>query len=157
MTLRRLFLTLVLVSIFGTVGYYAWWTGESQKKMQKDQFKYVQFIEVEGTCLEDHVKERWTRSYEGKLRLWHGTKIGRYGDGIIYHLAGTMGGTTIRDLFSEQYDPPFAIGFSDIPAETFAQNAMTLKGVSNPVGREPSYPTSCKLTVVERRGISQEK
>ena len=102
MTLRRLFLPLVAVSIFGTAGYLALWMGETQRKMQKDQFQYVQFIEVEGTCLEDHVEELWTRSYEGRLRLWNDTKIGSYGDGIIYHLGGAIN----RDLFSEQYDPP---------------------------------------------------
>ena len=151
MTLRGLFLALVAVSIFGTVGYYAWWTGESQRKMQKDQFRYVQFIEVEGTCLEDHAKERWTRSYKGRLHLWYDAKVGRYGDGTIYNLGG-LGGTINRDLFSEQYDPPFAIGFSNIPANVFAQGTMALKGLSNPVGSEPSHSTSCSLTVTERRG-----
>ena len=121
MTLRGLFLALVAVGIFGTVAYLSLRLDEKGK----DQLVYVQFVEVEGTCLEDHVQERWARSYEGRLDLWRDTKIGSYGDGIIYHLGGTIN----RDLFSEQYDPPFAIGFFDIPADVFAQNAMTLKGL----------------------------
>ena len=62
-------------------------------------------------------------------------KVGRYGDGTIYNLGG-LGGTINRDLFSEQYDPPFAIGFSNIPANVFAQGTMALKGYR--VGSEPS-------------------
>ncbi len=144
---RGLFLALVAVSIFGC-----------HDEKPKDQFRYVEDVKVEGTCLENHVQERWTETYEGTLEhRFNITKTTHERSGPVMRVRGIE---KILDeaLQPNQYHPPQMIWFFDVPADMFSRDTMTLKGVANPFSEKtPSYLTTCKLTVVERRVPSQEE
>ncbi len=144
--LRGLFLALVAVSIFGC------------HEKPKDQFRYVEDVKVEGTCLEDHVQERWSEAYEGKLEhRYNITKNTHSRSGSVMRVRG-LEKIVDEALRPNQYHPPQMVWFFDVPADMFALDTMTLKGVANLFSETtPSYLTTCKLTVVERRVPSQEE
>ncbi len=123
-----------------------------EEKKNVDEQRFVEFVEVTGTCSEDHVGQ--VAHYEGSLVHWHNvTKDthSRYGS------AQLSGGITqevmaqLEDPYT--YRPPFLISFLEVAESEMAKPALRLRGISNyysdDTGRD-KYWATCNLRVVAR-------
>lgn len=120
----------------------------------KDEYKLIEFLRVEGSCSEDHVGQ--VESYTGELVHWYNKTRdthSRYGSVHAWNQLD------VDAIFAASQDPhsyvaPFTVEFSDISADRFAGQTMSLTGVSTHLGdgetEGASYRATCQLTVLER-------
>ena len=118
----------------------------------KDQYNLVEYVGVEGSCSEDHVRQ--SGKYIGSIVHWHN---------ITKDTEMRYGAVTRWEQINESIDQvqnpnkyflPFSIEFTDVPAEDLRRSSFTAKGVSTHITggdvRGPQYQATCQLTVVKR-------
>jgi len=120
----------------------------------RDEYKFVEFIKVEGECSEDHVKQ--LAKYKGEIVHWFNVtrnSHSRYGsvhNEESYDLEQTL--ESIHDPY--KYRPPFTIDFDDLKQEEISGEQLNLKGISEHTGTGedsgPQYWATCTLRVVQR-------
>jgi len=143
-----------LIWVMGVLGVLG--CGEEAPKdppKPKDHTVY-QTLFIEASCLEDHVKERFTASYKGYLILTHNITKNTY---------SAFGSVDSVDLLNkilegqadDQYNPPWSVNFftykpfSQDVVDVFSQDVMTLKGYGP--GTDDHIKPTCKIKVIERR------
>lgn len=127
-----------------------------ENKKQKDEFKFIEWLKISGTCYEDHVRQ--TSKYEGSLVHWF--NVTRKQDDV-YGSVHNPESATVENVVKRvenpyKYSPPFTIAFWEILPAQVEGKTMTLKGVSSQLGDHAQgggqeYEATCELTVLERR------
>ena len=115
--------------------------------------KFIEYLEVVGTCVEDHVRPlpEYTREYTGHIVHWFHlikNKHTRMGS-IRIGIADRVGDRATKYKEPYKYLPPSTVRFRDVPAEQLAANTLTLKGLSEGLS-DRRYEATCTLKV-ERR------
>jgi len=120
----------------------------------QDEYKFVQFMKVEGECSEDHVKQ--VAKYKGEIVHWFNvTKNSHSRYGSVHNeesldVEKMLEG--IQDPY--KYRPPFIIVFEDLEQEEISGEQLKLKGISDHIGTGegsgPQYWATCTLRVVQR-------
>ena len=132
-----------------------------EDKPAKDEYKFIEYVEVTGQCREDHVEQ--FDEYEGSLVHWFNITRGDH------NLYGYVTNKADAGLESEKvierasrgvrqpykYFPPFSIEFIDLTPPQISSNSFTLSGISTPIpGKEdctgPQYESTCTLKVIRR-------
>lgn len=113
-------------------------------------FQFVEWVQVDGVCQEDHANE--AGHYSGELVDWRNKSTGassRYGSVINFDSmdVNTMA-AEIRQPY--RYHPPFSVDFNSIAASDFDAQAMVLHGVSDDPKHGGGYAATCHLTVQRR-------
>ncbi len=121
----------------------------------KDEYKLIEYLKVEGTCSENHVKE--SANYAGSLVHWYNvTEDRHYRYGSVQHTASLDPERIIEKVKNPyKYYPPFSIDFMNITPDNFSKEEVELKGISEhtPKGQSEEgarYEATCKLRVIER-------
>jgi hypothetical protein len=122
---------------------------------QKDEYKFIEYIKVEGTCYEDHVRQ--SAPYSGSFVHWYNKteeKHRRYG-GVIHTEYVTKEGIRQQIQRPYRYFPPLSVDLWNIPKEQFELSEMTLHGISKHTSEVDSeervrYESTCRLKVTER-------
>lgn len=126
-----------------------------EQKRSTDDYRFVEYIKVEGECFEDHVQR--PARYMGEIVHWHNTTKdthSRYGS--VHHWNSMKPETLLAHLQDPySYKPPFTVSFHDLREGEIAGGSLRLRGISEHLGRDEnspgaSYWTTCDLTVLER-------
>lgn len=121
----------------------------------EDEYEFIEYLKVEGTCYENHVKE--SGSYTGSLYHWHNiTKDKHSRHGFVLDNASFDPETSFERVKNPyKYSVPFIVRFQGISQDKYSQSAMTLEGISKHTSTVESkdgrqYETTCMLSVTER-------
>lgn len=127
-----------------------------ENKQQNDEFKFIEWLKISGTCYEDHVRQ--PSQYEGSLVHWF--NVTKQQDDV-YGSVHSPESTTVQNMVNRlenpyKYSPPFAIEFWQVPPVLLEEKIMMLKGVSRQLGAHEhedsaKYESTCEVTVLERR------
>jgi hypothetical protein len=150
----------MLISIFGSPLILLGVLFILHRVLEKDERRglphreLVEYIEVEGECAEDHVKE--SAPYTGHIEhLRNVTTDYHFASGYVtrrrsYTHEALMG----RRSNPYRYEPSFAIGFANLRPEDLQGEVLRLAGLSEFLADEesgrPSYRATCTLRVTRR-------
>lgn len=121
----------------------------------KDEYEFMEYLKVEGTCYENHVKE--SGHYSGSLVHWYNkTKAQHFRYGAVHHTVPLVPEKMIEEIKNPyKYYLPFSVSFQNIPQSQYSQSEMKLDGISEhtPKGESEEgkkYEAACMLSVTER-------
>lgn len=138
--MRRQLQAVLLVALTGAIA------GCQQADKQPTP-ELLGWLEVQGTCREDHVTQ--SDRYVGELVGWRNKTTGkamRYGS-----VTDANEQTEIARLKDPtKYHPPFMINFEDVPEKEFGSASLILHGVASNDDNAPGYRATCSLTVDRR-------
>ena len=126
----------------------------SERQLRKLPYEYIETLDVEGECAEDHVKV--SAPYTGRIEHSRDVTTGTYSaSGYVtlsqdYRREARM--KRPRDPY--RYEPSRAIGFTRLRPEDLQGDVLQLAGRSEYLEDEmsrPSYRATCTLRVIERR------
>jgi hypothetical protein len=119
----------------------------------KDQYSLIEYVEVQGSCFEDHVRQ--TGKYVGSIVHWRNMTKNterRYGSVNRWPSNEEM----VEKVGSpHKYFLPSIIAFDDVAGDDLHRPNFTAKGLSEHVTARsdnsgPHYEATCHLTVVKR-------
>ncbi len=119
-----------------------------RKEEKKDEYKFIEYIKVEGICGEDHAKTQG--KYSGEIVHWYNvTKDTHSRYGFVSHWS------SIEERFSNAKDPykytlPFTIEFHNLRPEDLVGDELHLKGISSRTDSDKENRATCVLKVIER-------
>lgn len=125
------------------------------EQQPKDEYKFIEYLKVEGTCYENHVKI--SANYSGSFVHWYNkTKDQHSRYGSVHHteaLTTEKLNEKIKNPY--KYYPPFSVEFGVIPPDQFSKVEMKLNGISKHMPQRESeegarYEATCILRVLER-------
>lgn len=118
------------------------------KKEPKDKHEFIERVEVEGVCYEDHVKEKG--SYSGNFVHWYNNTKGTHSRYGSIFLKDRMSAEMMQEniMNPHKYFLPNIISFDSIPQSVFSQAKMDIKGLSDSGGKK--YEATCELAVTKR-------
>ena len=124
-------------------------------KEKKDEFKFVEYIEVKGVCSEEHVKK--SAKYAGSIVHWHNlTKNTHARYGSVFNW-DAIDPERLMEYVNDQYKyvPPFSIEFIDLTEDEISKDNVIIKGISEHIATDekskgPRYRATCNLKVVRR-------
>jgi hypothetical protein len=117
------------------------------------RWELVEYIEVEGECAEDHVKE--SARYVGHLEHSRNPTMDyHFGWGHVTLRRDDRHLWLARSRDPYSYEPSFTIGFSQLRPEQLQGDVLHLAGLSEYItdeeSRRPSYRATCTLRVSRR-------
>lgn len=123
-----------------------------REERSKDKYEFIEFVGIEGTCVENHVRE--PARYTGSLVHWR--KVTQQEDrryGSVHRRTETE--EMVKQIEKpHKYYPPFTVEFSDLSARDIAGDVLTLAGVSTHIGPKGAqakrYEATCTLKVLRR-------
>ena len=125
-----------------------------EEERPKDESQFIEYIEVRGTCSEDHVKQ--SADYEGSIVHWYNVTKNRHARYGNVHQWGEITERIMEEVKNpHRYYPPPAVDFNDLDQDQITGDELHLKGISDHLGGEqgdagPHYETTCDLKVVRR-------
>ncbi|MDO9530830.1 MAG: hypothetical protein Q7O12_01695 [Deltaproteobacteria bacterium] len=128
-------------------------------RRSKDEYKFIEYIEVEGNCYEDHVKQ--SANYKGDIVHWYNiTKNIHSIYGSVSTFDVISGNEMIKNIIERnndpyKYYPPDIIELSDLSKEDIGNDVLNIKGISRHSGKDmnsvgPRYKATCNLKVTCR-------
>jgi hypothetical protein len=139
----------------GSLIWPSWWgeDGPFSRRRALPAQEFVEALDVEGDCAEDHVKE--SAPYEGTIThtrlVTTGTPVV---SGYVTLTPDARHARMIRRPDPYSYEPSFRIGFTRVLPEDLHGEVLQLAGVSEYLGdeesRRPSYRATCTLRVTRR-------
>jgi hypothetical protein len=114
----------------------------------KDKYELVEYLRVEGTCFENHVRE--PAKYFGELVHWRDLterRDMRYGF-VRRPIDVTEMAREIKN--PNKYFPPNGVQFYGLTAKDISGDVLTLTGLSDQNKESKSYESTCMLTVLKR-------
>ncbi|MCT0204929.1 hypothetical protein KQ302_07435 [Synechococcus sp. CS-602] len=121
----------------------------------KDEYKFIEYLKVEGTCYENHVRE--AGGYSGDLVHWYNEtkdQHSRYGS---VHLSDFLVPEKMVEKIKNPYKYylPFTVSFGGISQVKYSQSEMRLEGISEHTSKGESKEgmkceATCTLSVTER-------
>lgn len=115
--------------------------------------EFVEWLEVEGTCQEDHVNK--PGNYSGELVHYRNKATGkasRYGH--VTNSADMVESVLAHAKDPNSYQTPFIVSFDDITESDLTEQSFMLHGVAEHVTSEngdgPRYKATCNLAVTKR-------
>ena len=132
-----------------------------------DEYKFVAYLEVQGTCIEDRVQlspgdasrgyatPGYDAVYSGDIVHWLNVKNN------VHVIHGTVYDNLAHDRivprleYPNRYPPPFAIEFVQVDARRIVGDTLRLHGISDHSSgktdaKGPRYSATCTLKVVRR-------
>ena len=129
---------------------------------ERDEFKFIERIEVIGTCREDHVRPlpEHTAQYSGSIVHWFNVTKNEYSHaGYVQEELRVDIDENLKEAeWPYKYYPPFTVEFYyPKSADELASDTLTLKGVSHHIpipiredGSGARYEATCELKVTRR-------
>jgi hypothetical protein len=120
----------------------------------KDEYRFIEYVEIEGSCFEDHVRQ--PGKYTGSIVHWRNvTKNTEMRYGSVHRWAEEVAETSEQIENPHKYFLPFSIQFDDVAPQDLRNPTFTAKGVAKHItGRDgdaaPQYEATCLLAVVKR-------
>jgi len=114
----------------------------------KDTYKLVEFLQVEGICFENHVRE--PAKYRGELVHWHNvTKRNDSRYGFVRRPINVS--EMVEEIKNpNKYFAPDSVQFWGLTAQDIAGDVLKLPGLSSHNDQSKRYQATCTLTVLKR-------
>ena len=132
-----------------------------------EEFKFVAYLEVQGQCLEDRVRQ--APGYDSGGYATPGYNVAYSGDIVhwlnvrenVHVIHGSVYDNLAHDRivprleYPNRYPPPFAIEFIQVDARRIVGDTLRLHGISDHSSgkndsKGPRYPATCTLKVIRR-------
>ena len=115
----------------------------------KSKPKHVlrEVIDVQGTCLENHVGKK--DNYAGQIVRWEAVDTGKISTYGFVSLPFSTDRIIEEATHATAYHTPFMISFEEIGIDT-SQPKWTVHGVSSRGEKSQGYDSTCELEVMKR-------